>query len=121
MTACGTSRRTAKNAAHHASAGPGSVSGSAIRRSRKPGRGVARRDTTLVVDVIRVRSPLAGATHAVELAAKVLAGPALAADDLDAGRDLCDEWWRAPVDVALGGGGRADARLDRLDDLDDPL
>ena len=42
-------------------------------------------------------------------------------DHLDAGRNLADDRRWAVVDVARGGDRRADARLDRPHDLDDPL
>src|SRR4029078_1793927 len=59
--------------------------------------------------------------HPFELPAEALARPALAADRLDAGRDLSDHRRGAVVDEARSGFRRTDAILDRPDNLDDSL
>src|ERR1043165_3315275 len=69
----------------------------------------------------RRRSAAGPAPHPLQLAAEPLARPALAADRLDAGRDLADDRRWAVVDVGLGGNRRADTSFDRPHDLDDPL
>lgn len=66
-------------------------------------------------------SASSGPPHPLELAAKMFARTALPTDDFDAGCDLADDRRWAVVDVARGGGRRADARFDRPHDLDDPL
>jgi len=67
------------------------------------------------------RSAAWGPPHALELAAKALARPALSTDRLDPRGDLADDRRWAVVDVAGGRDRRADARFDRPDDLDDSL
>src|SRR5439155_21277309 len=60
-------------------------------------------------------------THSLQLAAKAFARSALAADHLDARRQLDDLRGRRVVDVAGRGNRRADAILDWPNDLNDAL
>src|SRR6185369_12561184 len=94
---------------------------SAVYRLTLAGKLPYRRTFYMEVTKRTKSSPSWAPAHSLELAAKALARTALAADRLDAGRDLADDRWWAVVDVAGDRDRRADPRLDRPHDLDDPF